>query len=226
MKKPQSIDISGQYNNFNQVVKYVRSQAGFSAAAMSRATSVHRNSQTNYESLKGRLPGIEYLMSLSKLTQAPFWQLMAHRVQHSSKDNLIEHALDGMNASFFAALQHPGRNSGSSQALFDACQQLLDIHQRNENVALYRQHGDSMAPTLNDGDSLLIDSDDKTLREGQIFFVKIAEVSIARRFQHLPDGGIMMICDNPQFKPDKIEAGEVKNIEIIGKLVTSISHYR
>ncbi len=232
MNNREKINLTAHYENFNHLIKDVRDKAGFSIASMARTIDVHRNTQVNYEN--DRDPGIDYLVAFSDLTNVSFWQLVAQRVQFGScNQEQIDRALDEIGP----ILPH-GKNTAAdegsatdldtppgSQTLLETCQHLLSHHQQNENIKVFQQNGNSMAPTINEGDSLLVDTADTTLRDGQIFFVKISNMFVARRFQNLPDGGILIIGDNTQFESIKVDQQDVGSVTIIGRLLSSISHY-
>lgn len=215
------------YESFNQLLKDVRDKAGYSIAAMARETGVHRNTQVNYET--DRDPNIDYLVAFSDLTNISFWQLIAQRVRlGKSEEKQIKRALDEVGPLFShpkVAPQEVDDLMPASQTLLETCQGLLTYHQHNQGIEVYKQQGNSMSPTINEGDSLLIDITDKTPRDGQLFFVKIADMYVARRFQNLPDGGILIIGDNSQFESMKVEAQNVDKVAIVGRVVSSISNY-
>lgn len=231
MNNQETLSLTTQYDNFNRLIKDVREKAGYSIAAMARETGVHRNTQVNYET--DRDPSIDYLVSFSDLTNVSFWQLVAQRVRLGSPDEKqVNRALTEVGPLFSQVKQTAQDEDGTSatgrpanETLLETCQNLLSFHQHNDNVEVYKQTGNSMAPTISDGDSLLVDISDTTLRDGQVFFVKISDIFVARRFQNLPDGGVLIICDNSQFESIKVDPQHVDKMVVLGRLLSSISHY-
>ncbi|MFT4930039.1 MAG: transcriptional regulator with XRE-family HTH domain [Phenylobacterium sp.] len=231
MKYQDSVNITSQYENFNHLIKGVREKAGFSIAAMARSTGVHRNTQVNYET--DRDPSIDYLVAFSNLTKVSFWQLLAFRVRLGScETDQTDRVLNEVGP-LFRQINEPDADGnlpadGSKpvcDTLLATCQNLLSQHQHNENIEVYRQTGNSMAPTIDDGDDLIVDTSDTSLRDGKIFLVRISDIFVARRFQNLPDGGVLIISDNSQFESIKVDSVDVAKMVIVGRLLSSISHF-
>lgn len=65
-------------------------------------------------------------------------------------------------------------------------------------LSLVRVHGDSMLPTLKDGDDILVDSDDAAdrLREG-VYVLRLGEGVMVKRIAVAPDGRLSVLSDNP-----------------------------
>jgi phage repressor protein C with HTH and peptisase S24 domain len=57
--------------------------------------------------------------------------------------------------------------------------------------------GDSMEPTLRNGDTVLIDEADKTIRAGQLYGVGIGDELHIKRVFVKPDGTVVLKSDNP-----------------------------
>lgn len=74
--------------------------------------------------------------------------------------------------------------------------------------------GDSMSPTIEDGDSVIVDTSDTYARSDGLYVVQMNESLFVKRIQILPSG-IRIISDNPHYPP--IEVGEQDTLVIIGK---------
>lgn len=90
---------------------------------------------------------------------------------------------------------------------------------RPEHLSLVRVEGDSMAPTLKDGDDILVDQQDgaAALRDG-IYVLRIEDRLVVKRLAVHPfDRGITIQSDNPAY-PDwpGREAGEV---DLVGRVL-------
>lgn len=71
-----------------------------------------------------------------------------------------------------------------------------------EMASIIRVEGDSMAPTLNDGDDILVDGGDAAarLRDG-IYVLRMDDVLMVKRVSRAPGPGrISVISDNPQYR--------------------------
>lgn len=86
------------------------------------------------------------------------------------------------------------------------------------NVSLIRVEGDSMQPTLNDGDDIMVDKGAalKPLRDG-IHVVRIDGVLMVKRLARAPGGRLSVLSDNPAYPswPDRDPA----EVQVVGRVV-------
>ena len=75
--------------------------------------------------------------------------------------------------------------------------------------------GDSMEPTLRDGDEILVDRAPRALRDG-VHVVRAGESLLVKRLDLGRPGRIALISDNPAYPPIELAPGEV---EIVGRVV-------
>jgi len=75
--------------------------------------------------------------------------------------------------------------------------------------------GDSMEPSLRDGDEILVDRSPRGWRDG-IHVVRIDDVLLVKRLEHGAGGTIRVISDNPAYPASTRPAAEVA---IIGRVV-------
>ena len=76
-----------------------------------------------------------------------------------------------------------------------------------------------MAPTIAEGNLLLIDTADQSFRRDGIYLVNLANDRLIRRVQRLHDGSLLLIADNAVYQRDTIPTDRVKNVEAIGRVV-------
>jgi phage repressor protein C with HTH and peptisase S24 domain len=90
---------------------------------------------------------------------------------------------------------------------------------RADKLAVIYGKGDSMQPTINDGDAILIDTSDKTPRDGKLYVITYDGELLAKRLMEL-DGAWYAVSDNetdPKWrKPRKLDPS--KGIEIAGRI--------
>jgi hypothetical protein len=67
-----------------------------------------------------------------------------------------------------------------------------------DGLSLVRVHGDSMLPTLADGDDILVDRSDaaERLREG-VYVLRLGDGLLVKRVAVAPDGALSVLSDNP-----------------------------
>jgi len=80
--------------------------------------------------------------------------------------------------------------------------------------------GDAMAPTLGEGDLVLIDrrSEARSPRDG-VYVVRLAGRPTARRAQLRADGSVLLKTDNPAYDAIEVEPHGVASLDIVGRVV-------
>lgn len=233
MKDNQELDnsfepeISTKCQSFGLVLKKVRKKSKMTSARFSNLAELHINSQSNYENDK-RDPSIDYLIQFSRFIGVSFWQLMARRVELSKCEGDYNHVIYEQIKPFF---KHFGRaneqnqNCANTPQIVDACLELMSQHQSNPNITVLEQNGDSMAPTIKEGDTLFVDTSQTKIKEGEVFVFKFSDLYSAKRVQLVPGGGVMLVSDNNNFTPVNMKSESLNEQMIVGKLVSSISHF-
>ncbi|TGX54103.1 phage repressor protein [Sphingomonas gei] len=108
------------------------------------------------------------------------------------------------------AEEEAARRPGAlSQAL------LRELGVRPAAASMIRVEGDSMEPTLSDGDEILVDRDRREVRgKGGIFVIRLDGVLMVKRLR-LAVGGLEVVSDNPAW-PARLVRGA--DIEVIGRV--------
>lgn len=75
--------------------------------------------------------------------------------------------------------------------------------------------GDSMEPTLRDGDEILVDRAQSGLRDG-IHVVRLGEALLVKRLDTSRPGRVVLISDNAAYPPVECAMGE---LQVIGRVV-------
>jgi phage repressor protein C with HTH and peptisase S24 domain len=65
--------------------------------------------------------------------------------------------------------------------------------------------GDSMYPTIEGGDCLVVDKSKTDIYDGKIYCVRIQDKLYAKRLQFLPPNKINVISDNPKYKAFEVD---------------------
>jgi phage repressor protein C with HTH and peptisase S24 domain len=86
-------------------------------------------------------------------------------------------------------------------------------------LAVVFAKGDSMEPTIHNNNTILVDLSDKKLSEGLIYVVRLGEELYAKRLQQYIDGSVRLISDNKEYVEQHVQAHELEQLEIIGKVV-------
>ena len=92
-------------------------------------------------------------------------------------------------------------------------------HLHAEKLAVLYGKGDSMHPTIKDGDAILVDTSDRTPRDGKLYVITYDGDLLAKRLMEL-DGAWYAVSDNetdPKWrKPRRLDPS--KGIDIAGRI--------
>ncbi|HAS02658.1 MAG TPA: helix-turn-helix transcriptional regulator [Pasteurella multocida] len=88
-----------------------------------------------------------------------------------------------------------------------------------DSLAFIMAAGDSMYPTINDGDMLLINRNARTPRDGKIYVLRSGDQLWVKRVQGIING-IRLISDNKAiYDPVDVHFDESLDLEVIGQVV-------
>ena len=95
---------------------------------------------------------------------------------------------------------------------------LRQLGVRRDAASLITVQGDSMEPTLSDGDDIMVDAAavSQPLREG-IHVIRMDGTLMVKRLAHAPGGRLSVLSDNAAYRD--YEAVEPDGIELIGRVV-------
>jgi phage repressor protein C with HTH and peptisase S24 domain len=79
--------------------------------------------------------------------------------------------------------------------------------------------GESMTPTIRDGNTLLIDSTDRTFRNFGIYVLEINGERLVKRVQRKHDGSLVLISDNSAYQPDTVDKEAAAGVTVVGRVV-------
>lgn len=79
--------------------------------------------------------------------------------------------------------------------------------------------GDSMEPTLRDGDVVIVDTTIDYVRDNAIYIIVYASNLLVKRVSLMRDGSITLVSDNPRHPPELVPAAEVPELHIAGRVM-------
>lgn len=79
--------------------------------------------------------------------------------------------------------------------------------------------GDSMEPTIRDGDILLVDTSIDRVRDNSIYIVVYNGLLLVKRMHGKFDGGMTLISDNTLYPPETIGAADVPSLQVAGRVM-------
>ena len=89
------------------------------------------------------------------------------------------------------------------------------------NMALIEVRGDSMEPTLSNGDLVLLNTRCISVQENAIYVIKNDGVLRIKRIQVRMDGSAVIKSDNPRYEPEEIDSLTAENLDVVGLVVWS-----
>ena len=96
---------------------------------------------------------------------------------------------------------------------------LRNLSIMKENAVAATAIGDSMSPTIKDGDTIHVDLGRKNIKDGKIFAICIGGLFYCKRLYNLPLGGVRIVSDNSvEFPEIQLSAQEIidQQLEIVG----------
>ncbi len=87
-----------------------------------------------------------------------------------------------------------------------------------KDLAIITAQGDSMEPTISNGDIMLVDTSIDKIIDDALYIVQIDHHLIVKRIQQVPDGTLIIISDNSKYKEQIIGPEQAKGIKIAGQV--------
>lgn len=87
-----------------------------------------------------------------------------------------------------------------------------------ENCAMFLVSGDSMYPTLKDGEEIIVDRSKKELKDGKIFVLNNEGAMLVKKVQ-ITYNGITLISQNTEYSPIELNAEQANSLIVIGQVV-------
>ena len=93
----------------------------------------------------------------------------------------------------------------------------VSAYSSDKNLCVVTGFGDSMKPTYNSGDPLIVDLGVKVVEFDAVFFFRIGEEGFIKRLQRIPGQGLTAKSDNPLY--DSWVITEDMDFEIFGRVL-------
>lgn len=88
-----------------------------------------------------------------------------------------------------------------------------------DQLAMEVAAGESMHPTIHDGDLLLVDTTDRSVSRFGIYVLEVAGERLVKRVQRKVNGSLVLLSDNPAYQADLIPPDGVEHVSVIGRVV-------
>lgn len=87
-----------------------------------------------------------------------------------------------------------------------------------KNCVVFWANGNSMFPTIDDEDQLLIDTSKREIKEGKIYVVRHRGTMWVKRIR-FGFNDVQLVSDNPDYSPIHISYEEAQDLQIVGQVV-------
>ena len=128
---------------------------------------------------------------------------------------LVHHHLDQS----FSAAEDTGYEDDNSAPLVLTNGWLSRFGLEPKNLGIVEANNDSMAPDIRKGDSVVVDTSNAEVRDGNIYVIRYRhELSIKRLFTRY-DGALIIRSENNSKYPEEVVPQEYLNVQVIGHVV-------
>ncbi len=76
-----------------------------------------------------------------------------------------------------------------------------------------------MEDTISDGDLLLVNTQEPRIKDNAIYAISVNGDLIVKRVQRRLDGTIMVMSDNPRYRPEEVPPHTADQLRVIGQVV-------
>ncbi len=207
-----------------------------SQAVFARLTGTHVNSIGRYERGE-RLPDTDALRAISRATGADIdWILtgtgvapdMASDAADPDSRAARQAAKDAEEEGVILVPMYGARPSaGTGSALEDyvegwhemTASEAKELGLRRKTTAMVRVRGDSMEPTLRDGERVVIDTSVTEITHDAIYVMRVDDTLVVKRAQLLRGGTVKVVSDNPRYEPYEVSPHDAMQLAVVGRAV-------
>lgn len=75
-------------------------------------------------------------------------------------------------------------------------------------MRLFRVAGDSMEPTLHDGDMIMINQGERAVHTGRVYLMRLGDELMVKRLETRPGGVLLIRSDNSCYDPVPVNVAE------------------
>src|ERR1035437_3135065 len=214
-------------NNIGERLREIRLQSALNVSELSRMISIPYKSISNYE--KGeRKPTVEYLALISEHLSANLeWLLFGKGPMFITEDDRKNY--DICSSDFVYIPIYDIRAAAGhgcivdEETIIDRFAFKLDWFNKNicgskSDLVIFTAHGESMEPTIKNGDLIMIDTSGKKIRDG-IFVIRFDNSLLVKRLSLMPKDKLQIKSDNPDHPTFEVDLKEEDSFAVIGRVV-------
>ena len=88
-----------------------------------------------------------------------------------------------------------------------------------QHLALIDVSGDSMAPTIGDGDLILIDTRPRPVKSEGVYVINLHSALLVKRLRLRISGEMDVVSDNPLYGTETVNGDQLGQLQIVGRVV-------
>ncbi|MDW7643407.1 MAG: helix-turn-helix transcriptional regulator [Desulfuromonadales bacterium] len=206
-------------------------RGGVSRDKFAPDTGISKTALVNYES-DSRSPNADYLIKVLEVCPeySPQWLLTGEGpMLRAEAESTCLHADGCLNGDFLLVPHYNVSASAGGGAIIES-EQVVDhlafkrkwvreMGLQADRLALINAIGDSMRPTIQEGNLLLVDLNQLHVQDGAIYILMMNSTLIAKRLQRNIDGGIIVKSDNKDYSDLFVGPKDLGQLNIVGKVV-------
>ncbi|MFM2042080.1 MAG: hypothetical protein RLY86_656 [Pseudomonadota bacterium] len=94
------------------------------------------------------------------------------------------------------------------------------LRRNPEDLILIEANGDSMEPTIANGDLLLVDISITAFKDFAVYVMSMdGELVVKRIERNFATGGVLISSDNPRYRGQELTASQAQQLRIVGQVV-------
>lgn len=199
-----------------------------SVLSFARMCEIPESSLRNY--LNGRVPGIDIASKIATVTGSSIeWLVLGQGSRTAAARSQLQ-MMQSTDLPGFTLVPRLDVQASAGNGALALSEEPIDflafqeswLRERNINPKYARvltTRGDSMEPTIRDGDVLLVDTSIDRIRDNSIYIVVYDGFVLVKRVHGRVDGSIMLISDNERYPPENVSAHDVPNIHVAGRVM-------
>lgn len=210
-------------DRFQDRVRALMAERGESQAELARAIDTPRQTISVWIS-KNKLPRPEALAKLAEhYGVSPAW-LQYGAAPGSTGDSLVlgdgSISIPRYDLEASCGAGAPGADAPALVSLVVVTPDWLERYApgaSRRSLSLLQVSGDSMAPTLADGDVVVVDSSQRAVRDDAIYALQYGGSLYIKRVQ-MGFGKILVISDNPAYRTLELPEAETDRLVVLGRV--------
>jgi phage repressor protein C with HTH and peptisase S24 domain len=177
------------------------------------------------EYIKGRIPPADFIVRVCERLNVNAEWLLTGKGERSGKNKSIPQNPNTVNIPYFKSVSAAAGNGnlidddGIPEVLAFSRKWLRDSGISSTDLSIIRVSGDSMFPTLINGDTLLVDHSQTAPLDGLILVVKTEDGLMVKRSGGREGESLTLLSDNPNIAPRTVDVSSA-DCAILGRVVS------